>query len=49
MWELKRLLYQTIRVDASGREGSHCSVGERRSVIEEILMGVIARHRRTLT
>jgi len=37
--------YQTIRVDASGWEGSHCSVGVRRSMIEAILTGVIERHR----
>jgi len=41
------------RVEASGWEGgecgSRCSFGERCSVMEEILTGVIARHRRTLT
>jgi len=41
------------RADASGWEGqglsSQCSFEERQSVREEILTGVIARHRRTST
>jgi hypothetical protein len=40
-------------VDASGWEegkcGTWCSLETRCSVIEEILTGVIARHRRTIT
>ena len=32
-----------------GECGSQCSYGERDSVIEEILTGVIVRHRRSLT
>jgi hypothetical protein len=41
------------RADASGWEGgecdSQCSFGERCYMMEEILTGVIVRHRRTLT
>jgi hypothetical protein len=41
------------KFDASGWEGrdcgSRCNFGERLSVIEGIVTGVIARHRRTLT
>jgi hypothetical protein len=41
------------RVNANGWEGgehdNQCSFEERRSVIEETIMDVIARHRRTLT
>ena len=41
------------RVDSSSAEGgecgSHCRFEERPSVIKEVLTGVIARHRRTLT
>jgi hypothetical protein len=40
------------RVNASGGDGeecgNQCSFGKRCSVTEEILTGVIARHRRTL-
>ena len=41
------------RVDSSSAEGgecgSQCRFEERPSVIKEVLTGVIARHRRTLT
>ena len=52
---MKRLssMVPANRVDASGWEGgecgSQCSFGERHSVIEEILTGVMVRHRRTPT
>jgi hypothetical protein len=55
VWSVKRLsrLVPTNRVDTSGWEGgecgSQCSFGERRSVIEEILTGVMVRYRRTPT
>jgi len=54
VWAVKILIsvVSATRFDASGWEGrdcgSQCGCGERCSVMEEILTGVIARHRRTL-
>ena len=55
MWAVKSLgsRVPASRVDAScwegGECGSQCSFGERHSVIEKIVTGVIARHRISLT
>ena len=55
MWAVKSLssVVSANQVDADGWEGgecgSQCSYGERCYVIEEIVTGVMARHRRTPT
>ena len=54
-WSVKRLssMVPTDRLDASGWEGgecgSQCSFGDRRSMTEKILTGVMVRHGRTST